>query len=438
MEQEMLEQVLELGVEDEAKARTAVVMANGDLSRAMEYALEENPHHVPVAVVPGAGKKGRNAAAPCTPPESSVPVAGSSLKGRETVNDRAGTQLQKRAEADRLRAVQAQAARQRQEQGTREVALGLAALRKAGADCESKALELLEKVLGNIKRHPTDVKYQRLRLSNERVAAVVLHTAGAAKVLRTAGFVEDGDFMVFSDVGDPSRQALLDTLAAVQAARSTGAVPAATAPLEPTVKDGPPTAAQSSKDGGLGFVEEEATGGASQGTRSAGRGLGYVEGEAGAVAKHAAKVGRKQAGSATAAMARAMEHVDKVQARLDAAMDQEDYEKVARIQPLLENAMRALHELETRQSETQLQSTEHAEGSGKVSADDLLTVEELQEELGRMGFEDAVVANALPICVSAAETADGPMCLEDIISMLLEEEEIECGMHGHIHGNATI
>jgi hypothetical protein len=51
-EETMLAQLLGTGLEDEARARAAVLRAPGDLSRALEYALDDNPHTMPVPVIP--------------------------------------------------------------------------------------------------------------------------------------------------------------------------------------------------------------------------------------------------------------------------------------------------------------------------------------------------------------------------------------------------
>jgi len=111
----------------------------------------------------------------------------------------------------------------------------------------------------------------------------------------------------------------------------------------------------------------------------------------------------------------ARDFVTKLQVRMDIALQDDDYDRVAQIQPRLEHAIRTLHALESHGPQV-------ASLQEKPAADDLLTVEELSTELLGMGFEEDEIAKAMPVCLAAAETAGGLLCMEDIVSMLLDTE----------------
>jgi hypothetical protein len=107
------------------------------------------------------------------------------------------------------------------------------------------------------------------------------------------------------------------------------------------------------------------------------------------------------------------------QARLDVALKAEDYETVARLQPLVAHAIRTLHDLET-QPPTPEKAPQEGQTARKVAAEELLTVDELSTELAGMGFRETEISQALPACLAAAATAAGPMCVEDIVAMMLD------------------
>jgi hypothetical protein len=81
-----------------------------------------------------------------------------------------------------------------------------------------QALEMLEKLIGNIVANPKEPKYQKIRLTNEKIAAVVIETDGARDILEGAGFVLEGEFMVFSDEKDKSHHVIRASLTSVREA----------------------------------------------------------------------------------------------------------------------------------------------------------------------------------------------------------------------------
>jgi len=97
------------------------------------------------------------------------------------------------------------------------VSSGLSKLGKNDAAKKLKALEMLEKLLGNIVRDPKEVKFQKIRLTNEKIAAVVIETDGSKDILEGAGFSHDGgEFMVFSDESDKSHHGLRGALNSIR------------------------------------------------------------------------------------------------------------------------------------------------------------------------------------------------------------------------------
>ena len=66
-------------------------------------------------------------------------------------------------------------------------------------------------------------------------------------------------------------------------------------------------------------------------------------------------------------------------------------------------------------------ATRHKAASGKIAAEDLLTAPELESELLSMGFETSRIQGIMPACLAAAESGGGPMCMEEIVAMLLQE-----------------
>jgi len=79
------------------------------------------------------------------------------------------------------------------------------------------AQALLQKVLGNVVANPTEDKYRKLRTSNNKIAQL-LATRGVRALLRGAGFVEDGEFLVLAmeTPVDGTQNALSELQAAVQ------------------------------------------------------------------------------------------------------------------------------------------------------------------------------------------------------------------------------
>jgi len=59
------------------------------------------------------------------------------------------------------------------------------------------ARQLLSKILGNVVANPGDEKYRKLRSSNAKIAQL-LATRGVKALLRGAGFVEEGEFLVLA------------------------------------------------------------------------------------------------------------------------------------------------------------------------------------------------------------------------------------------------
>jgi len=59
------------------------------------------------------------------------------------------------------------------------------------------AQALLQKILGNVVANPSEDKYRKLRSSNGKIAQL-LATKGVRALLRGAGFVEEGEFLVLA------------------------------------------------------------------------------------------------------------------------------------------------------------------------------------------------------------------------------------------------
>ena len=57
------------------------------------------------------------------------------------------------------------------------------------------ALELLRKMIANINKDPAEPKYRKMRLSNPKVAAGLVHVDGVRQWLRAIGWRLDGEFI---------------------------------------------------------------------------------------------------------------------------------------------------------------------------------------------------------------------------------------------------
>lgn len=63
-------------------------------------------------------------------------------------------------------------------------------------DCARSAIHTLSQVLRNIKNHPAEGKYRRLKGTNSRIQQEVLAHPEAVELLRAAGFIQDGQDLV--------------------------------------------------------------------------------------------------------------------------------------------------------------------------------------------------------------------------------------------------
>ena len=120
---------------------------------------------------------------------------------------------------DQAEAARKEALKQREAQieyARQQVEGGIKKLKGVDADARLNALKLLEKLLNNIVTSPNEEKFQKIRLTNAKIAAVIVELDGPRDVLFGAGFNLEGEFMVFSDQHDKSRNALNGALAAVR------------------------------------------------------------------------------------------------------------------------------------------------------------------------------------------------------------------------------
>jgi len=73
---------------------------------------------------------------------------------------------------------------------------------------------LLPKILGNVVANPTEEKYRKLRTTNQKISQL-LATRGVRALLRGAGFVEEGEFLVMA--ADTPADGAAQALSALQA-----------------------------------------------------------------------------------------------------------------------------------------------------------------------------------------------------------------------------
>jgi len=155
---------------------------------------------------PGDGTLG---GAPGIGPPVATPVRTSSGGGGKS-------NLSKAAEAEAKRKAVQQETQRVIEFAREKVKSGVAKINKAPN--KVKALEMLEKLIGNIVSNPKEEKFQKIRLTNEKIAAVVIETDGAREILEAAGFSVQGEFMVFSDANDKSYHGVREVLNSVRTA----------------------------------------------------------------------------------------------------------------------------------------------------------------------------------------------------------------------------
>jgi len=123
--------------------------------------------------------------------------------GRTQSEDQRGTRgLSKAQEAEAKRKEALEAKQRQKEYSDRLVETGMSKLRRIDGESRLKGLALLEKLLTNIVQKPDETKYQKIKLTNAKIADVVLGMDGAKEV--------------YSDAKDKSRNSLHETLQAVR------------------------------------------------------------------------------------------------------------------------------------------------------------------------------------------------------------------------------
>ena len=68
-----------------------------------------------------------------------------------------------------------------------------AALAKVKSDA---SLETINKLVRNVAQNPAEEKFRKVRLTNEKIAAVLVQVEGAKQVMLEMGWVEEGEFLV--------------------------------------------------------------------------------------------------------------------------------------------------------------------------------------------------------------------------------------------------
>jgi len=77
-------------------------------------------------------------------------------------------------------------------------AIALQTVADSPLELKEQCIATLVKLIGNILQHPDEPKYRKLRTSNEALRARVFSVPAAMDFLRSAGFVEDGEFLILS------------------------------------------------------------------------------------------------------------------------------------------------------------------------------------------------------------------------------------------------
>ena len=75
------------------------------------------------------------------------------------------------------------------------------------------ALELLRKMIANINKDPAELKYRKMRLSNPKVAAGLVHVDGVRQWLRAIGWRLDGEFIELQIDAEAAAQAAAQAMA---------------------------------------------------------------------------------------------------------------------------------------------------------------------------------------------------------------------------------
>merc|ERR1719240_1957241 len=101
-----------------------------------------------------------------------------------------------------------------------------AAIAKLTAQSDTKtkpALDLMQKMMANIAKAPSEPKYRKMRLSNPKVAEGLVHVMGARQFLRALGWrIVETEFLELPVEGEWSSQAR-SQLASVEALVRAGA-----------------------------------------------------------------------------------------------------------------------------------------------------------------------------------------------------------------------
>merc|ERR1712070_371069 len=87
-------------------------------------------------------------------------------------------------------------------------------LEENGDNIYNETSSILVKLLGNLSANPNEAKYRSVRLSNPKISAAIVSVQGALDILKAAGFVEEGDAVVFPSTG--SMASVEEALAQVQ------------------------------------------------------------------------------------------------------------------------------------------------------------------------------------------------------------------------------
>lgn len=70
------------------------------------------------------------------------------------------------------------------------------ALKSLPLEQAQDTLEILEKLIRNIVRNPTEEKFRTIKLQNPKIAAAITNVPGAVEILTEMGFQSDGENMV--------------------------------------------------------------------------------------------------------------------------------------------------------------------------------------------------------------------------------------------------
>eukprot|EP00929_Paragymnodinium_shiwhaense_P118087 TRINITY_DN8976_c0_g1_i2.p1 TRINITY_DN8976_c0_g1~~TRINITY_DN8976_c0_g1_i2.p1 ORF type:complete len:187 (-),score=68.38 TRINITY_DN8976_c0_g1_i2:473-1033(-) len=70
------------------------------------------------------------------------------------------------------------------------------ALKNLPVEQAQETLEILDKLIRNVVRNPTEEKFRTIKLGNPKIAAAITNVPGAVEVLQEMGFKSDGENMV--------------------------------------------------------------------------------------------------------------------------------------------------------------------------------------------------------------------------------------------------